>query len=82
MNWNGRGRSGVRVVISGLYGVISRSFSRNTKNISKAKRKRIPLNSKWGNKNYYKGKGAAKSGRLTRKGRERMERGKGNDDVG
>lgn len=38
------------------------------KNLSNAGRKRIPMTSKMGNKNFYKGKGATKEGRLNSKG--------------
>ena len=40
-----------------------------SKYLSKSAGKRLPLTSKRGNKNYYKGKGATKEGRLTSKGR-------------
>lgn len=40
-----------------------------SKYISKSARKRIPMTSKMGNKNYYKGKGATKEGTLNSKGR-------------
>jgi len=44
--------------------------SRNmSKYLSKQAAKRLPLNSKRGNKNYYKGKGGTKEGRHTSKGR-------------
>ena len=41
---------------------------RMSKYISKSARKRIPMTSKMGNKNYYKGKGATKEGTLNSKG--------------
>lgn len=41
---------------------------RMAKNLSKAARKRIPMTSKMGNKNFYKGKGATKEGHLNSKG--------------
>lgn len=41
---------------------------RMAKNLSKAGRKRIPMTSKMGNKNFYKGKGATKEGRVNSKG--------------
>lgn len=40
-----------------------------SKYLSKARTKRLPLNSKRGNKNFYKGKGCTNEGRLTSKGR-------------
>ena len=41
---------------------------RMAKYISKSARKRIPMTSKMGNKNYYKGKGGTKEGTLNSKG--------------
>lgn len=37
------------------------------KNLSNAGRKRIPMTSKMGNKNFYKGKGGTKEGHLNSK---------------
>lgn len=39
-----------------------------SKFISKSARKRIPMTSKMGNKNFYKGKGSTKEGHLTSRG--------------
>ncbi|CAM9743243.1 unnamed protein product [Choristocarpus tenellus] len=52
-----------------LLGDIARGGLRMSKYISKAARKRIPMTSKMGNKNYYKGKGARKEGWLNSRGR-------------
>ncbi|CAN0112552.1 unnamed protein product, partial [Discosporangium mesarthrocarpum] len=52
-----------------LLGDIARGGLRMSKYISIAARKRLPLTSKKGNKNYYKGKGARKEGHLNSKGR-------------
>eukprot|EP00640_Fibrocapsa_japonica_P010063 CAMPEP_0113935662 /NCGR_PEP_ID=MMETSP1339-20121228/2780_1 /TAXON_ID=94617 /ORGANISM="Fibrocapsa japonica" /LENGTH=89 /DNA_ID=CAMNT_0000937893 /DNA_START=24 /DNA_END=293 /DNA_ORIENTATION=+ /assembly_acc=CAM_ASM_000762 len=51
-----------------LLSQISTGALRFSKYISRAARKRLPMISKWGNKNFYKGKGGRKHGRLTSKG--------------
>lgn len=40
-----------------------------SKYISKSARKRIPMTSKMGNKNFYKGKGATKEGKINSRGK-------------
>eukprot|EP00752_Nemacystus_decipiens_P009729 g8689.t1 len=52
-----------------LLGNIVTGGLRMSKYISKSARKRIPMTSKMGNKNFYKGKGSTKEGRLNSKGR-------------
>lgn len=51
-----------------LLGNIVTGGLRMSKYISKSARKRIPMTSKMGNKNFYKGKGGTKEGRLNSKG--------------
>lgn len=51
-----------------VLGNISRGGLRMAKNLSNAARKRIPMTSKMGNKNFYKGKGGTKEGHLNSKG--------------
>ncbi|CAN0373580.1 unnamed protein product, partial [Hapterophycus canaliculatus] len=41
---------------------------RMSKFISKSARKRIPMTSKMGNKNFYKGKGSTKEGKISSRG--------------
>eukprot|EP00752_Nemacystus_decipiens_P009730 g8689.t2 len=50
-----------------LLGNIVTGGLRMSKYISKSARKRIPMTSKMGNKNFYKGKGSTKEGRLNSK---------------
>ncbi|CAM9755676.1 unnamed protein product [Ascophyllum nodosum] len=52
-----------------LLGNIVTGGLRMSKYISKSARKRIPMTSKMGNKNFYKGKGSTKEGQLNSKGR-------------
>ncbi|CAM9608196.1 unnamed protein product [Ectocarpus sp. 13 AM-2016] len=47
-----------------LIGNIVTGGLRMSKYISKSARKRIPMTSKMGNKNFYKGKGATKEGTI------------------
>lgn len=51
-----------------LLGNIVTGGLRMSKYISKSARKRIPMTSKMGNKNFYKGKGGTKEGKLNSKG--------------
>lgn len=51
-----------------LLGNIVTGGLRMSKYISKSARKRIPMTSKMGNKNFYKGKGSTKEGKLNSKG--------------
>ncbi|CAM9958708.1 unnamed protein product [Pylaiella littoralis] len=52
-----------------LLGNIVTGGLRMSKYISKSARKRIPMTSKMGNKNFYKGKGSTKEGKLNSRGR-------------
>lgn len=51
-----------------LLGNIVTGGLRMSKYISKSARKRIPMTSKMGNKNFYKGKGSTKEGKINSKG--------------
>ncbi|CAN0525412.1 unnamed protein product, partial [Ectocarpus sp. 8 AP-2014] len=51
-----------------LIGNIVTGGLRMSKYISKSARKRIPMTSKMGNKNFYKGKGATKEGTINSRG--------------
>ncbi|CAM9998298.1 unnamed protein product [Heterosigma akashiwo] len=45
-----------------------------SKYLSKSARKRVPLSSKWGNKDYYKGNQCRKFGRINSRGRFMRDR--------